>query len=358
MTEVAPTIKRSSYLLHRLRQLTLLLLGPLVIAGGSGWLYLQGGRYVSTDNAYVKTDIIGISSNISGTVTQVLVGTGDRVQQGDLLLTVDEKPYLIALARAEANLANVRGDIESLKAEYVNKGLEIEKAQTDLSFREQELERIRGLHASNSISGMQFDQAVYARNAARQELAEKTQGLQVVKARLINPAAPVDAHPRVKLALAELDKANFDLEHVLVKAPADGIIVNGSTFPGENIIGGSPVMNLITDKRVWLEANFKETDLRYMRVGQPVDITIDTYPDLDLHGTVAIIAPATGAEFSLLPAQNSSGNWVKVVQRISILISFDERPSEHLLVAGMSAEVSVDTGHKRLVPGLGEFVSR
>jgi membrane fusion protein (multidrug efflux system) len=358
MNDASPVLTKSATLLKRVRHFVLLLLGPVLIAGGAGWLYLHGGRFVTTDNAYVKADIIGISSNVTGTVMEVLARTGDYVHKGDLLLTVDDKPYLIAQARAEANLANVRGDIESMKAEFVNKGLEIAKAQNDLSFQEQELERIRGLHEKGSISGVQFDQAVYARDAAERVLAEKNQALQVVKARLIDPNAATDDHPRVKQALAELDKANFDLQHVLIKSPADGVIVNGATFPGENIIGGAPVMNLVSDERLWLEANFKETELRYMHVGQPVSIKIDTYPDLDLHGKVAIIAPATGAEFSLLPAQNSSGNWVKVVQRLAVVITFDTLPDGYNIAAGMSAEVSVDTGHQRELPNVGDLVSR
>jgi len=341
----------------RLRHLALLLLGPVIIVSGSGWLYLNGGRYVSTDNAYVKADILSISSNVTGMVMEVLPKDGDRVQRGDLLMRVDDQPYRIAVARAQANLANVRGDIESMKAEFVNKQLEIEKAQTDLSFREQELDRIRGLVASNSISGVQFDQAVYARTAAERELAEKTQALQVVKARLIDPQLPTDHHPRVKLALAELEKAEWDLEHVLVKAPADGVIVL-SALPGENVISGAPVMSLIRDNRLWIEANFKETDLTYLREGQTADISIDTFPDLKIRGSVALISSATGSEFSLLPAQNSSGNWVKVVQRLKVVIQLEDYPREIPLAAGMSAEVSVDTGHERSMSTLTALVSR
>jgi len=251
MSEAVDQIKQRSSLGRRLRHLVLLLLGPILIASGSAWLYLNGGRYISTDNAYVKTDIVSISSNVTGMVMEVLPRDGERVQRGDLLMRVDDQPYRIAVARSNANLANVRGDIESLRAEFVNKKLEIDKAQNDLSFREQELDRIRGLVASNSISGVQFDQAVYARSAAERELAEKKQALQVVKARLIDPDLPTDAHPRVKLAMAELEKAEWDLEHVLVKAPVDGVVVI-SAHTGENVISGAPVMNIIQNNRMWV----------------------------------------------------------------------------------------------------------
>jgi len=341
---------------RRFKHLVLLLIGPAVIAGGSAWLYLHGGRFINTDNAYVKAEILTISSNVTGMVMDVLPRDGDRVQSGDLLLRVDDQPYRISVARAEANLANVRGDIESLKAEYVNKGLEIEKSQTDLSFREQELDRLRGLVASNSISEVQFDQAVYARNSAERDLAEKTQALQVVKARLIDPLQSIDAHPRVKLAMAELEKAQWDLDHVLVKAPATGVIVI-TAHKGENVISGAPVMSLIDDSRMWVEANFKETDLTYLRLHQTAEITIDTYPDLLLHGRVVIISPATGSEFSLLPAQNSSGNWVKVVQRLKVVLQIEDLPKNFSLAAGMSAVVRIDTGHQRALPTFSEIVN-
>lgn len=346
----------ASILIRRLRHLGLLLLGPVVIATASGWLYLHGGRYVSTDNAYVKANILSISSNVTGMVTAVLPHDGDRVRRGDLLMQVDDQPYRIAVARAEANLANVRGDIESLKAEYVNKDLDIEKAKTDLAFREQELNRIASLVKTKSISSAQHDQAVYERDSAKRALAEKVQSLQVVKARLIDPDLHTDKHPRVKLALAELEKAQWDLDHVLVKAPADGVIVL-SALPGENVISGAPVMNLIDDSRVWIEANFKETDLTYLRLGQSALVTIDTFPDVNIAGRVVTISPATGSEFSLLPAQNSSGNWVKVVQRLKVVIELDDYPADIHLAAGMSAEVQVDTEHQRSLPPLSDLVS-
>lgn len=335
---------------RRLRHLFVLLLVPAIIAGVSAWVYLHGGRYVSTDNAYVKTDILSVSANVTGLVTEVFTRESDTVTKGQLLVKVDDQPYVIAVARAEANLANVRGDIESLKAEFVNKQLEIAKAETDLEYRQQELERIRSLYEQNSISGVQFDQAMYARKSAERDLAEKTQALQVVKARLIGPDLPTDAHPRVKQALAELDKAKLDLSHTEVLAPTDGVIVGISTHPGENVISGAPLMNLVDRRRLWLEANFKETDLTYLQVGQPAEISVDTYAGRTWKGHVAVITPATGSEFSLLPAQNSTGNWVKVVQRVPILFLLDDYDGTPLLASGMSAEIKVDTGHIRTLP--------
>ena len=342
-------------ILRRLRHLLILILGPVVIGGGAMWFYLQGGKIVATDNAYVKTDIITISSYLTGQVTSMIPHDSDRVVAGQLLFRIDDKPYRIALTRSEANLANVRGDIESLREEYINKQLEIEKAQTDLAFRARELERLRMLKQEKSISEIQYDQSVYERDSAQRTLAEKQQALNVVKARLIVPELPVDQHPRVRAALAELDKARFDLDRVEVYAPEDGVIVNVSAHIGENVIGGAPVMSLVSDKRIWMEANFKETDLTHMIAGQPAEIHIDTFPDQVWHGHVASITPATGAEFSLLPAQNSSGNWVKVVQRVRVLIDFDDYPGQPALVSGMSASVEVDTGFERQMPFVASY---
>ncbi len=345
-------LQRSSAarLMRRLRHLLMLLLGPVVIGGGAVYFYLQGGRIVATDNAYVKTDILTVSSFLTGQVTSMLPHDSDRVSEGQLLFRVDDQPYKIALTRAEANLANVRGDIESLREEFTNKQLEIDKAQTDLAFRERELARLGKLNQEKSISEIQYDQAVYERDSAQRLLAEKQQALNVVKARLIDASLPTDEHPRVRAALAELEKARFDLQHVEVFAPADGVVVNISAHVGENVIGGAPVMSLVSDKRVWMEANFKETDLRHMLAGQSAEIHVDTFPDETWHGHVASITPATGSEFSLLPAQNSSGNWVKVVQRVRVLIEFDDYAGQPSLVSGMSASVEVDTGHERHLP--------
>ena len=352
MTDTTPAAPSHNSLLRKIRHALLLLLGPVAIIAAGSWFYLQGGRFVGTDNAYVKADILTISSNISGLVTSLAVHDSEHVSKGDLLFRVDDQPYRIALARAEANLANVRGDIESLREEFANKNLEIASAQTDLAFQQRELTRLQKLIAEGSISESQYDSAVYARDTAERDLAEKRQALKVVQARLVDPDAAIDAHPRVRAALAELEKAKFDLDHVDVFAPTDGIIVNVSTHPGENVITGGAVMSLISDERIWLEANFKETDLTYMSRGQNAEIRVDAYPDRVWHGHVAAITPATGAEFSLLPPQNSSGNWVKVVQRVSVRLELDDYPGEPYLASGMSANVEVDTGHQRTLPFL------
>jgi membrane fusion protein (multidrug efflux system) len=337
-------------LISVLKRLSLLLLGPLAIAAVSAWLYLNGGRIVSTDNAYIKADIIDVSSEITGRVVSVNVKDNQPVSKGELLFTIDDRPYQIALHRAEAQLAEVRSNITSLKQEYRNSEIAIENAETRLKYLSKELERVRSLLERGSISVSTFDEAEYQWTDAQDSRQEKLQALQVIKARLIDPDMPVDDHPLVKQALAQLDSARLDLSHVEVFAPTDGVAVNVTANLGENIIAGSPLMSLVDNHHLWIEANFKETDLTHMHPGQHVDVEVDTYPDQHWEARVASITPATGSQFSLLPAQNSSGNWVKVVQRVAVRIEFEGNLPLTELVAGMSALVEVDTENQRTLP--------
>lgn len=330
-----------------------MIIGPLAVAGISLWVYLQGGRYISTDNAYVKHDIISISSEISGRVVQVIPQDNQHIKAGELLFRIDDRPYQIALARATANLLSVKGSIESEKANYISSQLDIAKAETDLEFRRKEMERIRKLTATRSVPEAQFDQAEYAWKSMQNELDSKKQDLLVARAQLIDPDMPTEAHPRYLQAQSELDKILLDISHLEIRAPADGIAANVSIHEGEYVIAGAQLFSLVSDDRMWIEANFKETDLTWVRAGQPVTVTIDTYPGRNWKAVVAGITPATGAEFSLLPAQNSSGNWIKVVQRIQVNIELTDYEGDVPLSSGMSAVVDIDTGQERTLPWLG-----
>lgn len=332
------------------RHLVLLIAGPAAIAGIAAYVYLHGGRYVSTDNAYVKHDIIAISSEISGRVVEVVPKDNQRISKGQLLFRIDDEPYRIALTKAEANLASVSGAIESEKADYKNVQLDIQKAETDLEFRRKEMERIRQLLASRSIPVAQFDQAEYAWKSTQNELDARRQELQAARAALINPDLPTEQHPRYLQALAELEKIRLDISHLEIVAPVDGIAANVSVHEGEYVVAGAQLFSLVDDSSLWLEANFKETDLTWVRPGQAVTVTIDAYPGEEWLASVDGITPATGAEFSLLPAQNSSGNWIKVVQRIKVNITLDDYNGELPLSAGMSAVVNIDTERQRTLP--------
>lgn len=334
------------------KHLALMLLGPIAVASIALWVYMHGGRYVSTDNAYIKHDIIAISSEISGRVIEVIPEDNQRVSKGELLFRIDDRPLQIALARAKANLLSVKGNIASQKANYISSQLDISKAETDLEFSRKEMERIRQLTLTRSLPEAQFDQAEYTWKSMQNELDSKKQDLQVAKALLIDPALPTEEHPNFLQAQSELDKVLLDISHLEIRAPADGVAANVSVHEGEYVIAGAQLFSLVSEDRMWIEANFKETDLTWVRTGQPVTVTIDAYPGKEWQARVAGITPATGAEFSLLPAQNSSGNWIKVVQRIRVNIVLTDYTGDVPLSSGMSSVVDIDTGQVRTLPWL------
>jgi membrane fusion protein (multidrug efflux system) len=335
-----------------IKHLALMFLGPLTIAGISLWVYMHGGRYVSTDNAYIKHDIIAISSEISGRVVEVIPQDNQRVQKDELLFRIDDRPLQIALARSKANLLSVQGNIESEKADYISAQLDIVKAENDLEFSRKEMERIRQLTRTRSLPEAQFDQAEYTWRNMQNVLDSKKQDLLVAKAQLIDPTMPTAQHPSYLQAQAELDKVLLDISHLEIRAPADGIAANVSVHEGEYVIAGAQLFSLVSEDRMWIEANFKETDLTWVRAGQPVTVTIDAYPGQEWQAQVLGITPATGAEFSLLPAQNSSGNWIKVVQRIRVNIVLTDYDGVLPLSSGMSSVVDIDTGQIRTLPWL------
>ena len=336
----------------KLKRRVTLFAGPLIIAAVAVYFYMIGGRYMETDNAYLKAGMMSIASEISGKVVEVSVGDNGRVEAGQLLFRVDDQPYQIELARAQANLVRVGGDVESLKADYLNKLADLEKSKTQRDFYLREFDRLNSLLARKTVSAAEVDQAEYLYRDAINEMQVTTQALQVVKARLIDIDLPLQQHPSYLLALAERDKARLDLSHVRTVAPSSGVVANFSIQKGEYIIAGAPLFSLVDDSHIWVEANFKETDLTHLQVGQSATIKVDSYPDQQWQGHVASITPGTGSEFSLLPAQNSTGNWVKVVQRITVNLAIDPLTSDSAigLTAGMSALVKVDTGHSRQMP--------
>jgi membrane fusion protein (multidrug efflux system) len=337
-------------IIRLIRKITILILGPVVIAGISAWVWLQGGRFVTTDNAYLKADITSISPEISGKVIESYPSDNDQVEKGQVLFRLVRIPHEIALARAKATLANISRDIDSQKVAYNALQVDIERAEIDVDFQERELQRARQQLERKTISDAQYDAALLAYQHSQNTLKQKQTDLVVARAKLIDPDMPTEQHPMYQQAMAELEKAELDLSYTEIKSPVDGVAVNVSALVGENVIMGTPLLNIIDDSHLWIEANYKETDLTNVETGQPVEITVDTFPGRTWRGTVASITPATGAEFSLLPAQNSSGNWVKVVQRITVRIEFTDPVDASRLSAGMSAEVTIDTGFERTLP--------
>ena len=325
-------------------------LGPVILVVIGLWIYMTGGRHVETDNAYLKANMVSISSEVSAKVVEVLITDNSPVKAGDVLFRVDDQPYQIALIRAQANLVKVGGDLESLKADYFNKLADLNKAKTQETFYLGEYNRLNKVLESNTVSEVQVAQARYDYQDALNEVQVTTQALLAVKARLISLDLPLQEHPNYLLALAELDQAKLNLSYIEIIAPSSGVIANLNMQKGEYIIAGAPLFSLVDNGNIWVEANFKETDLTHLRAGQAATITVDSYPDLKWQAIVASITPGTGSEFSLLPAQNSSGNWVKVVQRVNVKLTIDQAIAPTALTPGMSALVSVDTEHRRQLP--------
>jgi membrane fusion protein (multidrug efflux system) len=327
---------------------TKIIIGPITILIGGFMIYLFGNRFISTDNAYLKAHIVPISAEISGKVSEVLVENNARVEADQLLFRLEPTAFQLAVTQAQENLRTVKTELESLKAEYLKTQATVEKVTEQLAYATKEYTRSRHLAETQVISHSQFDKLLNDYQAATQDLAIAKQALASIQAKLGGIAHPSEEHPRYQQALAALNLAQLNLNHSEIKAPVSGIIANLSLQPGHYVTTSVPQCSLIHDERLWIEANFKETDVTYIYPGQAATIEIDTYPGQHWQAHVMSISPATGSEFSILPAQNSSGNWVKVVQRIMVKLAFDPTEKKPRLSAGMSAGVTIDTGHSRL----------
>ena len=331
---------------ERLR-MPLMIAGPLLLAIVAGYFYLFGGRYESTDDAYVRAAQASISSNVSGRVVEVAVHDNQQVRQGDLLFRLDAAPHTIALAEAQAQLGKARLEVEQLKATYRQHKADLAAAQDTLSYRTSEAQRQQHLLDKGIASQAQFDAAVHARQSARQRFNSAQQQIEVALAALGgDPDIPLEQHPYVMAAQAQLDHARLNLSYTRVVAPKDGVVTRVDELQvGDYITAAKPVFALVSNRDVWIEANFKEVQLAHMRPGQRAEISVDALSGRKLHATVASVSPGTGNEFSVLPAENATGNWVKVVQRVPVRLELDD-PSIRLQ-SGLSAQVEVDTRYER-----------
>ncbi|HVH83984.1 MAG TPA: HlyD family secretion protein [Steroidobacteraceae bacterium] len=334
-----------------LRRVLFLLL-PIALIAGSYW-YVTGGRVMSTDDAFVEAEKVGVSTDVSGIVKEIDVSENQRVDAGQVLYRLDDLPFRLALQRAEAQAGIVRNDLNALKANYQDMQAQIRQAQYDIEYYDREFRRQQMLVIRSVVSQASFDTARRNLQNAQQKLASLNQQLAAIAANLnSDPSIPVEKHPRYLDALAQRDEAARQLDHTVVKAPFAGTVTNvPSIAPGKYLQASTTAFYLVATDHVWVDSNPKETELTYVHPGQPVAVIVDMYPGIEWHGTVESISPAAAQEFSLLPAQNTSGNWVKVVQRIPMRVRVDTSDkSLPPLRAGMSVEVDVDTGHTRGLP--------
>ena len=354
-----PSAASSSAPVRRRRILrpVLLTVGPLIVVAVGAYIYYTGGRYVSTDNAYVKTDMVLVSPEIAGTLTSVAVHENQHVAHGDVLFTIDDRSIQIARARAEAQLHAIHDYVASQRAAYRQTLEELAQAKTDAAYEKHEFERLSALASKKLASEIDVDAARHKAENTAQEVTVKEHELESTRARLGgDPDRPLEEQAMYKAAKTMLDSAALDLDRTVVRAPFDGI---ASKVPkvGHYVTPGSAVMSIVADEGAWIEANYKETDLTYVAVGQTVQIHLDTYPDHEWRGHVQSISQATGAEFSVIPPQNATGNWVKVIQRIPVRIAIDTRSGDPELRAGMSAGVEIDTRHERERPAFLTWLS-
>lgn len=344
----------------RMRKLVraVLLLGVPVAAVAAGlYYYAEGGGRAETDNAYVKAHLIAVSAEVAGRVAEVAVRDNQEVTAGQLLFRIDPAPFEVAVARADAQLANVRTEVETLRAEHRVALAEAAEAEERIRFLGVQLERQRRLRERGMVREEAYDEARYNLDAARARLASVRERVARVLAGLGgDPRLLTSRHPRVLEAQAERDAAALDLSRTRVHAPVAGTVSNLRLQPGEHVARGTPAFSLVQSGPRWIEANFKETQLTDMRVGQPARVVADAYPGVTWQARVSAIAPATGAEFALLPPQNATGNWVKVVQRVPVHLAIEQPDQAPELRAGMTVSVSVETGEKRGMPDLLGFL--
>lgn len=327
----------------------LMLVIPSVLATAGLIVWALGGATVSTDNAYAKATSVEIVPQVSGAIVEMPVKANDRVAPGALLFAVDPTDYRIAVDAAQAELYLQWARVEAMRPEFRATADGQRKAVNEASYYAKEVARLESMRDKGAVSEAQLDEMKHRRDAAQSEAAAAAQEHQRIGVGLgQNVNLPKEKHPYYQTALAKLEKAKLDLERTRVVAPIDGVITNKSVSLGDVVAPGRTTLSIVQDSGIWVEANLKETELTHVRVGQPVEVRFDAYPGVEYAGTVESISPATGAEFALLPPQNASGNWVKVVQRVPVRVQVEVKADQPPLRAGLSAEVGIDTGANRI----------
>ncbi len=331
-----------------MRRFVLLFVIPVLVIAGVGFGYALGGRYITSENAYVKSAKFAVSSDLDGRVSAVHVAENQRVRAGDVLVELDSRSHEIRLAETEADLARARSQVASLKADYRASLAELEETRARISHLESQTERYRSLSKRGIAASAQYEEAAADLSAAKRRVATQQER---VKEALISIGGdinrPVEKHPLYLAAAAARDQALLWLDYTRIIAPANGIVTAIHLEPGEFVEKGEPIFAVVDDRETWIEANLKETQLTHVHEGLKAEIEVDAYPGVTWKATVQGIAPATGAEFSILPPQNATGNWVKVVQRVPVRLRLLPNQDRPQLRAGMTAHISIDTGRER-----------
>jgi membrane fusion protein (multidrug efflux system) len=340
---------------RRYRRVLLLVVLPLVAVIAGLAFYLNGGRYVTTDDAYVGAQKVLITPDISGNIEKVVVREGQQVREGDTLFEIDPVPFRLALQQAQANLATAKTNYDNLRSNVQTYGQMLDLAQQGVDLKRRDVERKTSLVRNNVGSQLDLDNSTTALVTASAQLQLLKQQMSTAKNQLLgNPDLPLEQFPPYAQAKAALDQAQRNLDHTSVRAPMNGTATQVESIQlGRFIAAGTPVFSIIDTTKPWVDANPKESDFTYVTVGQPVTVEVDAFPDHVFKATLSSLSPGTGAQFSILPPQNATGNFVKVVQRVPVRIAFD--PDDRVvqkLKAGMSAYVAIDTNHRRSLAAL------
>ncbi len=346
--------------LRRYRRFLLLVVLPILAGIGGLVFYLNGGRYVTTDDAYVGAQKVLVTPDISGKIEKVVVKEGQQVRQGDVLFEIDPVPFRLAVDQAKAALDQAKTNYDNLSANIKIYGQMLELAQQGIELKQRDVDRKQALVKNNFGSQLDLDNAANAMVTASAQAQFIRQQLSNAKMQLLgDPNLPLEKFPPYAEAKAKLADAERNLDHTVMRAPMDGVATQVDQIQlGRFVTAGMPVFSIIDVAHPWVDANPKESDFTHVAVGQPVTLEVDAFPDHVFKGTIGSLSPGTGAQFAILPPQNATGNFVKVVQRVPVRIYFDESDKMvRKLKAGMSVYASIDTGHNRSLAGVLGFSS-
>jgi membrane fusion protein (multidrug efflux system) len=346
--------------IRRYRRVLLLVVLPLIAAIAGLVFYLNGGRYVTTDDAYVGAQKVLVTPDISGTIDQVVVREGQHVKEGDVLFSIDREPFQLAVDQARAQLDQARTTYDNLIANVKIYGQMLDLAQQGVGLKQRDVDRKQALVNQKVGSQLDLDNSANGLVTAAAQMQFVKQQLSNTKAQLLgNPDLPLEQFPPYAQAKAALGMAQRNLDHTVLRAPMAGVATQVEQIQlGRFVAAGTPVFSIIDIDHPWVDANPKESDFTYVGIGQPVTLDVDAFPDHLFKGTIGSLSPGTGAQFAILPPQNATGNFVKVVQRVPVRIYFDmDDPLVKKLKAGMSVYATIDTGHKRSLASLLGFTS-